>query len=89
MVVVNISHRDLVFVTHRVSTCAAMRFLVLVFCFITLSVVHAANGNPDDQDSESLGLQEAQKSPQLLDSIEELPALVSYYLNEMIYHFTV
>merc|ERR1712066_400768 len=61
--------------THTVSTCAAMRFLVLVVCFITLSVVHGTNGNLVDHDSKSLGLEQAEESPQLPDSIEELPAL--------------
>ena len=60
--VVNISPRALVFVTHTVSTCAAMRFLVLVVCFITLSVVHGTNGNLVDHDSKSLGLEQAEES---------------------------
>merc|ERR1712212_781237 len=48
--------------THRLSTSAAMRFLSLVFCFITLAVVVAANGN-SNQDSDSLALQQAEETP--------------------------
>merc|ERR1711874_170640 len=57
--------------THRVSSSAAMRFLVLVF--ITLTVVAAANGSNNDHDSDSLVPQQAEETPQLdSGSIEEL-----------------
>merc|ERR1712212_370295 len=59
--------------THRLSTSAAMRFLSLVFCFITLTVVAAANGSNNDQDSDSLVQQQAEETPQLdSDSLGEL-----------------
>merc|ERR1712212_438900 len=55
--------------THSMSTSAAMGFLSLVFCFITLAVVASANSN-SNQDSDSLALQRAEETPQLTDSRE-------------------